>query len=224
MVYAEVEVTELAGRFDVFHSLETERQKRILDAALREFAEKGYKRASTNAIAEAAQIGKGMLFYYFGSKEELFDFLCEYCIELFRREYLDRLSPTDDGDFIRRQQYLAAAKRKALGEIPLVFAMFESFYRPENAPYVKKYAEPLAEQRRQFVSSLYEGLDLSIFRADLDPQRALRYIMWLMDSYTAELEARYKQNPHATEDEAALAREWARYDIFIEDLRNLFYH
>ncbi|MDR2043627.1 MAG: TetR/AcrR family transcriptional regulator [Clostridium sp.] len=74
----------MSGRFDVFHSLEPEKQKRILDAALREFADKGFKRASTNA----ARIGKGMLFYYFGSKEELFDFLCEYTMEFARNTYL----------------------------------------------------------------------------------------------------------------------------------------
>ena len=216
----------MAGRFDAFFALEPERQRRILDAALREFAEKGFKRASTNAIAEAAQIGKGMLFYYFGSKEELFDFLCEYCIEFFRREYLDRFLPKgeDDGDFIRRQQRLAELKRQAMGEIPLIFNMFESFYRPENAAHVKKYAEPLAEQRRQFISGLYEGLDLSLFREDLDPGRALRYITWLMDRYTAEIENKAKRGDFDAVDEASLAAEWVRYDQFTEDLRKLFYH
>ncbi|MCL2343944.1 MAG: TetR/AcrR family transcriptional regulator [Firmicutes bacterium] len=216
----------MTGRFDAFHELEPEKQKRILDAALKEFSEKGFKRASTNAIAESAQIGKGMLFYYFGSKGELFDFLCGYCIEFFRREYLDRFLPRggDDGDFIRRQQRMAELKRKAMGEIPLIFHMFESFYRPENAAYIKKYAEPLAEQRRQFIQSLYEGLDLSLLRADLEPLRALRYITWLMDSYTAEIERKAAHGDLDAADEAALAAEWARYDAFTEDLRKLFYH
>ncbi|MGC4018669.1 MAG: TetR/AcrR family transcriptional regulator [Muricomes sp.] len=69
------------SNFDAFHALEEEKQTRIINAALVEFSVKGYKRASTNVIAEKAQIGKGMLFYYFGSKEELFHFLCEYTIE-----------------------------------------------------------------------------------------------------------------------------------------------
>lgn len=224
MVEYEIEVVYLSGRFDAFFALEPEKQRRILDAGLGEFAEKGFRRASTNAIAETARIGKGMLFYYFGSKGEFFDFLCEYCIEFFPREYLDRFNPQKcGGDFILRQQYLAGAKRRAMEENPLIFAMLESFYRPENAPYVKKYGDVLAEQRRAFADSLYEGLDLTLFRADIEPKRAVRYIAWLMDAYAGALEARLKADRSGAEYEAALREEWEGYDVFIEDLRHLFY-
>lgn len=50
-----------------------ERRQRILDAALSEFAEKGFHRASTNAIAERAGVAKGLVFHHFKSKDELFD-------------------------------------------------------------------------------------------------------------------------------------------------------
>ena len=49
-----------------------ERRSRILDAALTEFAEKGFHRASTNAIAERAGVAKGLVFHHFKSKDELF--------------------------------------------------------------------------------------------------------------------------------------------------------
>lgn len=48
------------------------RRAQILDAALVEFAEKGFAGASTNAIADRAKVAKGLLFHHFGSKEELF--------------------------------------------------------------------------------------------------------------------------------------------------------
>ena len=47
-------------------------KQRILDAALREFADKGIAGARVDAIAERAGVNKRMLYYYFGSKEELF--------------------------------------------------------------------------------------------------------------------------------------------------------
>jgi len=47
-------------------------KRRILDAALAEFSEKGIAGARVDAIAERAGINKRMLYYYFGSKEELF--------------------------------------------------------------------------------------------------------------------------------------------------------
>jgi len=47
-------------------------RKRILAAALQEFSAKGIDGARVDAIAERAGTNKRMLYYYFGSKEELF--------------------------------------------------------------------------------------------------------------------------------------------------------
>ena len=47
-------------------------QRRILDAARREFAAKGIAGARVDAIAARANTNKRMLYYYFRSKEELF--------------------------------------------------------------------------------------------------------------------------------------------------------
>lgn len=45
---------------------------RILAAALKEFAAKGFAGARVDAIARRANINKRMLYHYFGDKEELF--------------------------------------------------------------------------------------------------------------------------------------------------------
>ena len=45
------------------------RPRRILDAAERVFAARGYAGATTREIADAAGIGKRMLFYYFATKD-----------------------------------------------------------------------------------------------------------------------------------------------------------
>ncbi|MFO1501716.1 MAG: TetR family transcriptional regulator [Verrucomicrobiota bacterium] len=47
-------------------------RQRILAAALREFAAKGFAGARVNVIARRARINKRMLYHYFGNKEALF--------------------------------------------------------------------------------------------------------------------------------------------------------
>ena len=47
-------------------------RERILEAALGEFAEKGFAGARVDAIASGASINKRMLYHYFGDKEGLF--------------------------------------------------------------------------------------------------------------------------------------------------------
>jgi AcrR family transcriptional regulator len=47
-------------------------RERILSAALKEFAAKGFAGARVDVIARRANINKRMLYHYFGDKEELF--------------------------------------------------------------------------------------------------------------------------------------------------------
>ncbi len=47
-------------------------RSRIVDAAIAEFAARGFEAASTNTIAREAGVAKGLLFHHFGSKEDLY--------------------------------------------------------------------------------------------------------------------------------------------------------
>lgn len=49
-----------------------ERRRQILDAALQVFSRKGYEKTTMDEIAEKAELSKGVLYYYFHNKEDLF--------------------------------------------------------------------------------------------------------------------------------------------------------
>ncbi len=61
----------------LFTELDNEKQERILDAALKEFAEYGYENGSTNRIVKNCGISKGSLFKYFENKEDLYFYLID---------------------------------------------------------------------------------------------------------------------------------------------------
>lgn len=50
----------------------TQARRRLLDTALRLFAEKGYQKTSTREITEAAEVNLGAISYYFGDKPGLY--------------------------------------------------------------------------------------------------------------------------------------------------------
>jgi AcrR family transcriptional regulator len=66
-----------------------ERREAVLDAALEEFALRGFEGASTDAIAEAAGISQPYVFRLFGTKKDLFKAVVARCfretLELFQR-------------------------------------------------------------------------------------------------------------------------------------------
>jgi len=79
-------------------------QQRILEAALEEFAAKGFAGARVDAIARRARINKRMLYHYFGDKEGLFR-------EVLRRKIADRSA------------WLAGAPDDPIERLPFWFQM-----------------------------------------------------------------------------------------------------
>lgn len=69
-----------------FFLLPEEKQQAILNAGYRVFSQNSYKKSPMHEIADAAGISKGLLFYYFHNKKELYLFLWETCAQLTIRE------------------------------------------------------------------------------------------------------------------------------------------
>ncbi len=69
--------------------LRASRTEQILDAAARLFAQRGYAAADTQQLADALGVGKGTIYRYFPSKEELFLAAADRVMRLMRDE-IDR--------------------------------------------------------------------------------------------------------------------------------------
>lgn len=65
-----------------------DQRRRIIDAALKVFSEKGYARSTVRAIAAEANMTTGAIYYYFKDKDDLLAAAMEYAVH-----YVRRLSP-----------------------------------------------------------------------------------------------------------------------------------
>ncbi|MCK4258991.1 MAG: TetR/AcrR family transcriptional regulator [Halanaerobiales bacterium] len=63
-----------------FENLPDKKKKMIIDIAIDEFSEHGYKNATINNIVKRANIAKGSIYQYFESKEDLFMYILELSI------------------------------------------------------------------------------------------------------------------------------------------------
>lgn len=57
-------------------------KRKIFEAAMKLFAEKGYEATSVEEITTAVGVAKGTLYYHFSSKEEIYNFLIEEGMKL----------------------------------------------------------------------------------------------------------------------------------------------
>ena len=70
-------------------------RRALLEAALREFADKGLAGARTSEIAERAGVNKQLISYYFGGKQGLYDAIVEQWLAQ-EREMADPDTPLDE--------------------------------------------------------------------------------------------------------------------------------
>lgn len=71
------------------------RKSEILSAAIKLFAEKGYEYTTLDEIAEASEFGKGTLYNYFQSKEDIYLGIIENTINAFH-DMLKKVAETTD--------------------------------------------------------------------------------------------------------------------------------
>ncbi|WP_423189070.1 TetR/AcrR family transcriptional regulator [Alkalibacterium sp. f15] len=180
---------------DAFLSLEKDKQERILNAAFKEFSEKGYKNASTNQIAKEAGIGKGTLFYYFGNKKNLFHQLIDEAFDIAYREYLSKVN-FEETDFFKRIEEMSLLKwnvyqkyEQALNFMGHILMHSENYALPDDLKSKQEQAEKI------WGSLLTENIDFTKFREDIPKETSFNFIRWTIEGYRAELEQRLKQEP-----------------------------
>lgn len=78
-----------------YYRIEPEKQKRILEVAAHEFAERGFDAASYNRIIEQAGLSKGAMYYYFDGKTDLYGTVLRDAIDRMM-EAIAELTPRED--------------------------------------------------------------------------------------------------------------------------------
>ncbi|MGR3810656.1 TetR/AcrR family transcriptional regulator [Jiulongibacter sp. NS-SX5] len=80
----------------------TEKQEKILDAALRLFASEGYSATSTKKVAKAAGVSEGLIFRHFENKEGLLQAILDLGKDKIKNIYADIVLETDPKEVIRK--------------------------------------------------------------------------------------------------------------------------
>ncbi|MCR5769739.1 MAG: TetR/AcrR family transcriptional regulator [Butyrivibrio sp.] len=150
---------------DKFFDLKKEKQDRILNGALKIFALNGYKNGSTDVIVKEAGISKGLLFHYFGTKQELYRFLHDYSIRFLQLEIRSNVSATETDYFTIWRQILAS-EESIMDQYPYMIAFLESA-ETETDPDTFDPEEERKRSRDVYAAAT-RNADLVHFNPDID--------------------------------------------------------
>jgi TetR/AcrR family transcriptional regulator len=158
--------------YENFERIPIEQQQRILQACLEEFALQGYEQASTNAIVGQAGIPKGTLFYFFGSKKHLYLYLIDYAV----RRYVEQVNNSSQElpvDLFERLLARGRLRMQFAVHEPLLYRFFFNAFLHTPAEIQSEIAGRYVEYASTSRKLLFEGLDRSKFREDINIEQAI---------------------------------------------------
>lgn len=153
------------------------KREQILHAAVEKFLEKDFYQVTVTEIAELAEVGKGTVYEYFSSKEELFKESFAYCADLYLQSFKIHLSA-------------ASSARQTMEEI--VNAHLNLIRENRNKLHLLFNERPLSlqelqswviQRRRELLEGLsgliQRGINREEIRSDIDVEMAARLFLAL---------------------------------------------
>ncbi|WP_051694443.1 TetR/AcrR family transcriptional regulator [Desulfohalovibrio reitneri] len=178
--------TDGTGRSEasVFENLPEDKQRRILGAAVDEFAERGFGGASINRLVSRLGIAKGSIFQYFGSKQGLFAYVFDRASGLFADNLRQVRDQSADEPFFDRLHRVLEAGVAFIDANPRVYRIYLKMLYDESMPgrdlflgraraYSAKFLRPMVER----------AAERGELRPDLDPDFAAFLLDAAMDRF-----------------------------------------
>ena len=172
---------------DVLDKMNPDKKVRLINAAMKEFGENRFEKASTNVIVKEAGISKGLLYHYFSSKKELFNYLFEYSMKTIALPIAEAVD-FEDGDIIRRIERITKVKVKIFDEMPSLLSFSKAMYEGMDYEEVKNI---IGKYNPIPVDMYYShNVDKSLFRQGVDVAMAIKNIQYTLekvaDSYLTQ--------------------------------------
>jgi len=162
-----------------FRQLPPDKQERVLDAALAEFADQGYQAASLNRLVAQAGIAKGSLYQYFPNKEGIFRHIFQFALNQVRRTLTTVKEGTlEEGFFGRLEKSLLAGVR-FLREHPRIYSLYLKIQFDKNMPFREEFLAAVRRHAAEYFGSLVRRAKA---RGELRPGVPEPAVLFLLDA------------------------------------------
>ena len=141
-----------------------ENARRMLRAALRLFARKGYAGTSVREIVQAADVTNPMLYYYFDNKEGLFRTLIAYLFDIVTREITAAIEQNDVLERAVEQVIIRHFEACLRSPVALQFVYAVLFGPDESTPTFDVF-----DAREEMTQRLTQRFDDAIDAGEIDP-------------------------------------------------------
>lgn len=138
-------------------------KQKIVEIASGVFSQFGFKKATMDDIAKASGMGKSSIYYYFKSKEEVFEAVVKQEVDMISQELNEKVLSTDDNPKEKIRNYVLIRMRN-LKEMVNFYETLKNDYLA-NFAFTERIREEYDIEEQQIIQNiLQEGLDQGLFK------------------------------------------------------------
>lgn len=204
---------------DIFKNIDKEKKDRIINSALEEFSKNSYDKASTNNIVKNANISKGLLYHYFTSKKELYEYLEAFTINTVIDAINEKID-WNESDIFERIKQIIIVKMEILSYYPYLYSFYLRVF--ENKSYEEMKKLILEETALELYTKIYShNIDFSKFRDNTNLEKNMNIIRWTIEKAGEEF---WNKIQKTNKDDKTLFDEIVdEIDQYINILKSVFY-
>ncbi|KMY67041.1 hypothetical protein AAU61_13940 [Desulfocarbo indianensis] len=162
-----------------FQNLPSDKQERILDGALSEFADKGYARASLNSLVARLGIAKGSIFQYFTDKAGLFAHVFDFAVNRVKNHLRGVREETRGADVFTRIRLSVLAGLGLIEKNPRLFRLYLKIMFEGDIPFRAQLLQSILLFGRDYIVDLLRD---GVESGELDPNLNLELAAFVVEA------------------------------------------
>jgi AcrR family transcriptional regulator len=170
-----------------FEQLPQEKQSRIVNASISEFAEKDYETASMNTVVSQAGISKGSLFNYFKTKSVLYDHIYKLALGEVK-SYLRKVRDETAGfSFDKRLSKIVDSGVQFITEHPRLAKIYFRLIYSADSPNREKIVSELQKLSNDYLGEIIQdAMDRNELNPNLDKGQAVFFLDSVLNRFLKE--------------------------------------
>ncbi len=171
---------------DAFERASDERKEKILEIGTEEFSLKGYENANINVIAKNSGISIGLMYKYFGSKEDLFFTCIQRGMQILDKA-VDEILKSDDKLLVKTEKLIRATCNHSKKNSNYI-RLYNEIANGKNSELLKTLTKEIeGDTSKKYVAAITQALENGDVRQDLDP----RLFAFFLDNLLTTLQFSY---------------------------------
>ena len=183
-------------------------KEKIIKVAIEEFAKNGYKAASTNNICKKAKVSKGLIYYYFKSKEEIYLNALRFVIDRFKENVTIEIDDKNKNGIDYISEYFDT-KFKFFRENPLYSMLIVNSVLYYNVEEAIKLSDEFQDYNNELIYGVIKNIDIN---PKFDREKAFELIMIIGE----KLEEKHMKNIEVKDKETVIEDFRRDHKVMIE--------